>query len=159
MGVGLANSMLSKGHEFGEGVNWSKVTEVFTSLLVSPIIGFTLAGLLLLVTKKVLTQPELYTAPESDKAPPRWIRGVLILTCTGVSFAHGSNDGQKGMGLLMLILVGIVPAQFALNLGANPQSLQKLLATAHTRSASRSTSTLPAFPCPQRRPPTNCPVF
>jgi PiT family inorganic phosphate transporter len=134
MGVGLANSMLSGGHEFGEGVNWSKVTEVFSSLLISPIIGFTLAGLLLLAMKAVIKRPELYTAPDPEKAPPAWIRGLLILTCTGVSFAHGSNDGQKGMGLLMLILVGIVPATFALNLDTDAQSLQKLLATSHTIS-------------------------
>ena len=57
----------------------------------------------------------LYTAPTSDRPPPAWIRGLLILTCTGVSFAHGSNDGQKGMGLIMLILIGSVPTAFALN--------------------------------------------
>jgi inorganic phosphate transporter, PiT family len=134
MGVGLANSMLSKGHEFGEGVNWSKVTEVFTSLLVSPIIGFTLAALLLLAAKAVIKRPELYIAPDPETTPPTWVRGLLILTCTGVSFAHGSNDGQKGMGLLMLILVGIVPATFALNMDTDAHSLQKLLATSHTIS-------------------------
>jgi PiT family inorganic phosphate transporter len=112
------------------------VTEVFTSLLVSPIIGFTLAALLLLVAKATLKRPELYEAPEPGQAPPTWVRGLLILTCTGVSFAHGSNDGQKGMGLLMLILVGIVPATFALNLNTDAQSLNKLLATAQTVSIS-----------------------
>jgi PiT family inorganic phosphate transporter len=44
-----------------------------------------------------------------------WIRILLIFTCTGVSFAHGSNDGQKGMGLIMLILIGTVPTAYALN--------------------------------------------
>ncbi len=134
MGVGLANSLLSKGHVFGEGVNWGKVTEVFTSLLLSPVIGFTLAALLLLVSKALIKRPELYTAPDPEKGPPLWIKGLLIFTCTGVSFAHGSNDGQKGMGLLMLILVGIVPAQFALNLGTDTPSLNKLLATSKTIS-------------------------
>ncbi len=134
MGVGLANSLLSKGHEFGEGVNWAKVTEVFSSLLISPIIGFTLSALLLLAAKALIKRPELYVAPDPEKTPPLWVRALLITTCTGVSFAHGSNDGQKGMGLLMLILVGIVPATFALNLNADSQSLSKLLATSHTMS-------------------------
>src|SRR4051794_332156 len=99
MGVGLANSMLAKGHVFGEGVNWHKVTEVFTSLLVSPVIGFICSAVLLLVMKALIRKRELYTAPAKDVPPPIAIRGLLVLTCTGVSFAHGSNDGQKGMGL------------------------------------------------------------
>jgi PiT family inorganic phosphate transporter len=65
--------------------------------------------------KMIVRSPALYSAPEGNKAPPLWIRGLLILTCTGVSFAHGSNDGQKGMGLIMLILIGTVPTAYALN--------------------------------------------
>src|SRR5580692_3949654 len=107
MGVGLANSLLVPGHVFGEGVNWAKAGEVGTSLLVSPIVGFVCAGLLLLLMKALIHRQDLYQAPEKDKAPPLWIRSLLILTCTGVSFGHGSNDGQKGMGLIMLILIGI----------------------------------------------------
>src|SRR6202142_1807347 len=110
MGVGLANSWLSGTHEFGEGINWAKATEVGTSLLVSPIVGFCSAALLLLLCKLLIKNKELYTSPEKDKAPPLWIRGLLVLTCTGVSYGHGSNDGQKGMGLIMLILIGILPA-------------------------------------------------
>ena len=60
-------------------------------------------------------------SPKGDAPPPWWIRGLLILTCTGVSFAHGSNDGQKGMGLIMLILIGTVPTAYALN-RAMPES-------------------------------------
>jgi PiT family inorganic phosphate transporter len=127
MGVGLANSLLSSGHVFGEGVNWAKAQEVFTSLLVSPIVGFCGAALLLLLAKALIRRPELYHAPESEKAPPPWIRALLILTCTGVSFAHGSNDGQKGMGLIMLILVGIIPSMFALNLNTDAATFNKLL--------------------------------
>ncbi len=59
--------------------------------------------------------PALYKEPEGNKPPPLWIRGLLILTCTGVSFFHGGNDGQKGMGLIMLILIGTVPTAYALN--------------------------------------------
>ena len=132
MGVGLANSMLSKGHVFGEGVNWAKTQEVFTSLLVSPIVGFTCAALLLLLAKILIKRPELYRAPDQGKAPPPWIRALLILTCTGVSFAHGSNDGQKGMGLIMLILVGILPGIFALNINTNAGAIAQLAATSNS---------------------------
>ncbi|MEH2466585.1 inorganic phosphate transporter [Nostoc sp.] len=132
MGVGLANSMLSKGHVFGEGVNWAKTQEVFTSLLVSPIVGFTCAALLLILAKILIKRPELYSAPDHGKAPPPWIRALLILTCTGVSFAHGSNDGQKGMGLIMLILVGILPGIFALNINTNAGAIAQLAATSNS---------------------------
>src|SRR5258705_10171531 len=127
MGVGLANSMLSAGHEFGEGVNWAKASEVGMSLLISPIVGFTCAALLLLLCKALIKRPDLYSAPEKDKAPPLWIRGLLMLTCTGVSFAHGSNDGQKGMGLIMLILIGVLPGTFALDLSADRASIDPIV--------------------------------
>ncbi|HLK65322.1 MAG TPA: inorganic phosphate transporter [Bryobacteraceae bacterium] len=126
MGVGLANSMMGKGHVFGEGVNWAKASEVGMSLLVSPIVGFTLSALLLLLSKALIKRKELYVAPDKDKAPPTWIRSLLILTCTGVSFAHGRNDGQKGMGLIMLILIGILPAAYAVNMGTNQESMQEI---------------------------------
>jgi inorganic phosphate transporter, PiT family len=129
MGVGLANSMLSAGHVFGEGVNWAKATEVGMSLLISPIVGFVCSALLLLIMKALVKVPELYQAPEKDKAPPHWIRGLLILTCTGVSFGHGSNDGQKGMGLIMLILVGILPFTYALDTGTSQTQIQDLVRT------------------------------
>jgi phosphate/sulfate permease len=121
LGVGLAHSLMS-AQAFGAGVNWVKAEEVFVALLVSPAIGFCGAALLLLLLKTVLPQPALYQAPEPDQPPPLWIRSLLILTCTGVSFAHGSNDGQKGMGLILLILVGILPGRFALNLAATSET-------------------------------------
>jgi len=99
MGVGLANSWLTGAKTFGEGVNWDKASEVGASLLISPIVGFGCAAVLLLLSKVFIRNQALYTAPEPWKEPPFWIRGLLIVTCTGVSFAHGSNDGQKGMGL------------------------------------------------------------
>ena len=134
MGVGLANSLLS-GHVFGEGVNWAKATEVFSSLIVSPIVGFVCSAILLLLLKFLIRRPELFQPPDSKKAPPWWIRGVLVLTCTGVSFAHGSNDGQKGMGLIMLILIGIIPAVYALNLDADPKAVAELELTARKTMA------------------------
>jgi len=134
MGVGLANSWASGNHEFGEGVNWAKATEVGTSLLVSPIVGFGCAALLLLLSKALIKRKDLYAAPDKDKAPPLWIRGLLVLTCTGVSFAHGSNDGQKGMGLIMLILVGILPLSFAVDLGTSHNAIAELSSTTQTIS-------------------------
>jgi inorganic phosphate transporter, PiT family len=125
MGVGLANSW-RPGHVFGEGVNWAKAQEVFTSLLVSPIVGFVCSAILLLLAKYLIRRPELYSPADPTKSPPWWIRLILICTCTGVSFSHGSNDGQKGMGLIMLILIGILPAVYALNLSTSSESLKNL---------------------------------
>jgi PiT family inorganic phosphate transporter len=114
IGVGVANALLH-GQEGTSGVDWGQATSVGKALLFSPIVGFILSAVLLLVMKVLVRQPELYRAPETDKPPTWWIRGLLVFTCTGVSFAHGSNDGQKGMGLIMLILIGTVPTAFALN--------------------------------------------
>ena len=124
IGVGLANSYLA-GH-FGTGVNWHKAGEVGLSLLISPLLGFALAAALLILLKRLVKNPELYHPPDGDKPPPWWIRGILILTCTGVSFAHGSNDGQKGVGLIMLILIGLVPSHYALNMAQTPEQFQKV---------------------------------
>ncbi len=114
IGVGIANAM-ARGQDGTSGVDWGQATNIGRALLISPVVGFCAAGLLLLLMKFLIRQPELYRAPETDKPPAWWIRGLLIFTCTGVSFAHGSNDGQKGMGLIMLILIGTVPTAFALN--------------------------------------------
>jgi PiT family inorganic phosphate transporter len=119
LGVGLASSWLEG--RFGTGVNWKKAGEVGLSLLVSPLIGFALAALVLLLFKRFVKSKELHLPPPGDKPPPWWVRGILMLTCTGVSFAHGSNDGQKGIGLIMLILIGLVPAEFAMNMNQSPQ--------------------------------------
>ncbi|MDR3464306.1 MAG: inorganic phosphate transporter [Xanthobacteraceae bacterium] len=114
IGVGVANA-IEHGRSGTSGVDWSKATEIGYALLLSPIVGFVLAAVMLLLLKVLVKSPALYSAPKSNEAPPLWIRGLLILTCTGVSFAHGSNDGQKGMGLIMLILIGTVPTAYALN--------------------------------------------
>ena len=142
VGVGLMNSLMSPDSAFGDGVNWAKVEDTVKALIFSPLIGFIAAALLLLAAKALLRNPALYRAPEGTKPPPIWIRVLLVLTCTGVSFAHGSNDGQKGMGLIVLILVGIVPTVFALNLATTPDTVHQL-ATA-SASFSRSLEQLPA---------------
>ena len=129
VGVGLMNSLISSSQQFGEGVNWGKVQDTAMALLISPVVGFVAAGLLLLAAKVVIRNPALYKSPEGKTPPPLWIRGLLVLTCTGVSFAHGSNDGQKGMGLIMLILIGIVPATYALEpRDRRPTALQSIVA-------------------------------
>jgi phosphate/sulfate permease len=113
LGVGLVNSLVTRYDV--RGVNWSKAGEVGLSLLISPVIGFLLAAGLLLGMKRVLREPALYRPPDEGATPPRWVRGTLLATCGGVSFAHGSNDGQKAMGLILLALIGFLPAHYALN--------------------------------------------
>lgn len=129
IGVGLAHSLLP-GHKFGTGVNWTKVQETGMALFISPLVGFSLAALILLISKLVIRDQRLYTRPDEKNPPPLWIRAILILTCTGVSFAHGSNDGQKGIGLVMLILIGVVPTTFALNMGVSKDQIAKSIEAA-----------------------------
>lgn len=114
IGVGVANAMM-RGRDGTSGVDWGKATEIGYALLLSPLVGFVCAAGLLLLLKMIVRNPALYAAPDGGKPPPLWIRGLLVATCTGVSFAHGSNDGQKGMGLIMLVLIGTVPTAYALN--------------------------------------------
>ncbi|MBW6421534.1 inorganic phosphate transporter [Rhizobium sp. XQZ8] len=127
IGVGLANQFLAPQGTATSGVDWSQATSIGTSLLVSPVVGFGLAAILLLVMKVLVRNKALYEEPKGNKPPPWWIRGLLIFTCTGVSFAHGSNDGQKGMGLIMLILIGLVPTAFALNRTPDAKYVQAYL--------------------------------
>ena len=114
IGVGVANAML-RGRSGTAGVDWDQALNIAKALLLSPVVGFIFSGLLLLVMKFLVRKPELYAEPKGNQPPPWWVRALLIFTCTGVSFAHGSNDGQKGMGLIMLILIGTVPTAYALN--------------------------------------------
>ncbi|PZQ60748.1 MAG: anion permease [Sphingomonas taxi] len=115
LGVGLANQFLSSSAGGTSGVDWGQATKVLTGLWMAPLIGFGAAALLLVVMRHVTRDPKLMTAPRGDAPPPRGIRALLIFTCTAVSFSHGSNDGQKGMGLIMLILIGCAPTAYALN--------------------------------------------
>src|SRR5579884_3918898 len=127
IGVGIANQLMSASSGTS-GVDWGQALNIGKSLLLSPLVGFLAASLLLVIMKAIIKNVKLYKAPEGTEPPPFWIRALLLLTCTGVSFAHGSNDGQKGMGLIMLILIGTVPTAYALNHAVTPRQTQDFIA-------------------------------
>src|ERR1700723_3527355 len=136
MGVGITNALL-RGRDGTSGVDWSQAANIGKALLLSPLFGFALAAVLLFALKAVLQRatPSLFAEPKGDQPPPAWIRGILILTCTLVSFFHGSNDGQKGMGLIMLILIGTVPTTYALNRAMPTSQIEKFEANSQAASA------------------------
>jgi PiT family inorganic phosphate transporter len=127
IGVGIANQLMA-GRTGTSGVDWGQAANIGKSLLLSPIVGFVVAALLLMAAKALIKDPKLYSAPKGAEPPPFYIRCLLILTCTGVSFFHGSNDGQKGMGLIMLILIGTVPTAYALNHAVTLRDSQDFIA-------------------------------
>ncbi len=137
IGVGVANQLLAP-KTGTSGVDWGQAANIGKSLLISPIIGFVCAALLLILLRKLVKNEKLYQAPEGDAPPPLWIRALLVLTCTGVSFAHGSNDGQKGMGLIMLILIGTVPPAYALNHAVTAQQSLDFIAVSAQASEALS---------------------
>ncbi|NWA01666.1 inorganic phosphate transporter [Pseudomonas gingeri] len=144
IGVGVANALMH-GRDGTSGVDWSQVTKIGYALLLSPIVGFAFAALLLVALRLFVKNRALYKAPKGKEPPPWWIRGLLILTCTGVSFAHGSNDGQKGMGLIMLILVGTLPMAYALNRTMPAEQALQFAAVAEvTQAALVKAAPLPA---------------
>lgn len=127
IGVGIANQLMNV-KSGTSGVDWAQAANIGKSLLLSPIFGFLLASLLFVTVRAIIKDKKLYEAPEGTEPPPFWIRGLLVLTCTGVSFFHGSNDGQKGMGLIMLILIGTVPTTYALNHAVTARQSQDFVA-------------------------------
>jgi inorganic phosphate transporter, PiT family len=127
IGVGIANQLMSV-KTGTSGVDWGQATNIGKSLLLSPLVGFVVAALLLMACKAIIPNKALYEAPKGTEPPPFWIRCLLVLTCTGVSFFHGSNDGQKGMGLIMLILIGTVPTAYAVNHAVTYQQTQDFVA-------------------------------
>jgi len=126
LGVGVAFSLLPDNTS-GAAVNWDEAVKTGLSLIVSPFLGFTLTVFLMFILKRFVKNKAIFRQPHKRKPPPLWIRLILILTCTLVSFFHGSNDGQKGVGLVMLILIGIVPTFFALDNSKNPLLIQSSL--------------------------------
>jgi inorganic phosphate transporter, PiT family len=127
IGVGAANQLMNL-HSGVSGVDWAQAIKVLKVLLISPLLGFTVAGVLIFAGKRVIRYESLYKAPENNNPPPWPVRALLLLTCTGVSFFHGSNDGQKGMGLITLILIGTVPTAYALNHGLSAAEMRSLTA-------------------------------
>jgi phosphate/sulfate permease len=124
LGVGMAFTLMPENTSGLSAVNWTKAEEIGLSLLVSPIFGFGLTIILMFILKRVAPSDTIFKEPKKNAPPPTWIRSILIATCTGVSFFHGSNDGQKGVGLIMLILIGITPAYFALDTNQDPLSMK-----------------------------------
>ena len=131
LGVGIVFSMLPENTE-NVGINWAEATKIGNSLLFSPAFGFSMAIVLMFIFKQTIKQKKIFSEPEGKTSPPWYIRGVLILTCTLVSFFHGSNDGQKGIGLLLIVLMTFLPLHFALSPDFSPetagQSLGKIQA-------------------------------
>ncbi|MBT9392218.1 inorganic phosphate transporter [Hymenobacter sp. NST-14] len=125
LGVGIAYSLLPGVNN--AAVNWAKAGEAGLALIVGPVFGFTLTILLMFILKRVSTSKVIFKEPHKRKPPPLWIRLTLVVTCTLVSYFHGSNDGQKGVGLVMLILIGIVPSYFALDQSKNPLDMRDSL--------------------------------
>jgi inorganic phosphate transporter, PiT family len=135
IGVGITNALLH-GRSGTSGVDWTQATSIAKALLLSPVFGFVLAGILLYALKVALrNHPAIFAEPKGNQPPPMWIRGILVLTCTLVSFFHGSNDGQKGMGLIMLILIGTVPTAYALNRTMPQSQIAHFLANSQAASA------------------------
>ena len=137
IGVGIANQLMAV-KTGTSGVDWGQALNIGKSLLLSPMVGFVGAALLLLLCKAVIPNKQLYEAPKGTEPPPFWIRALLVLTCTGVSFAHGSNDGQKGMGLIMLILIGTVPTAYALNHAVTAKQTEDFVAVSKQTSETLS---------------------
>ena len=128
--VCIANAYLTN-IPISEGVNIKKATDIILSLLISPLIGFVVAALMLLLLKRYFTGPKIHKTPQEREAmdgkkhPPFWPRVTLIASAMGLSFVHGSNDGQKGIGLIMLVLIGLTPAQFVLNLDSSTYQIER----------------------------------
>jgi len=127
IGVGIANQLFNP-HVGASGVDWEQAIKILKVLLISPFLGFTLAALVMVASKRLLKYPSLFKAPQNKQPPPWPIRTLMVITCTGVSFFHGSNDGQKGMGLIMLILIGTVPTAYALNHAVTANDIQQFIA-------------------------------
>jgi len=131
IGVGLGFAFVSTDNSFSY-VNWAKASDIGLSLILSPLIGFSFAIFLMYVLRQVVKSRLIFKEPATNAPPPFWIRLLLLLTCTGVSFSHGSNDGQKGVGLVMLILIAIVPGYFTLNLSKNTSDVRDHVSVVHT---------------------------
>ncbi|EEW9576701.1 inorganic phosphate transporter PitB [Escherichia coli] len=128
IGIGLTNALLT-GSSVMDALNLREVTKIFSSLIVSPIVGLVIAGGLIFLLRRYWSgtkkRDRIHRIPEDRKKkkgkrkPPFWTRIALIVSAAGVAFSHGANDEQKGIGLVMLVLVGIAPAGFVVNMNAS----------------------------------------
>lgn len=84
-----------------KGVEWNELWKVLTALFVSPILGFASGAILTWVTLK-LSNEQLHDARKTPQS--RVMRTLHVIASAFVSFTHGSNDGQKTMGIITLIL-------------------------------------------------------
>jgi len=130
----MIGSLLGGGFAFwvihgGAGVNWMKAKDIGLSLLVSPFFGFSMAIIMMYVLRTYIKNKAIFKEPDAKKAPPLWIRGILVITCTLVSFFHGSNDGQKGVGLMLVVLISFMPMQFALDSRIPLEQVQQSVTT------------------------------
>ena len=159
LGVGITNALLNE-LPVAEGINWQKAVDIVMSLIFSPLAGFFIAGLILLILKRWRPRARMHSAPETRadsskiKKPPFWNRLVLVLSAIGVSFVHGSNDGQKGIGLIMLVLIGFVPAQYVVNMDASPYQVERTRdAAAHMQRFYQRHQDRLSDVAPKARPP------
>lgn len=117
----LIGSLLGGGFAFysiygGAGPNWQKASEIGLSLFISPLFGFSLAIMLMYILRRSIKSKTIFKSPDdTKKRPPMWIRAILVTTCTLVSYFHGNNDGQKGVGLALVVLMAFLPLQFAMD--------------------------------------------
>jgi PiT family inorganic phosphate transporter len=118
LGVGLAFGLIADEPSL-KYVNWSKAGDIGLSLVLSPLAGFSLAIFLMYILKQLVKNKAIFKEPDTNLPPPTWIRVILVSTCSLVSFFHGSNDGQKGVGLIMLIMIAVVPTYFAIDQSKN----------------------------------------
>ena len=138
LGIGIAFYFLPD-NVGGSAVNWDKAKETGWALLISPLAGFVAAIIVMFIFKRFVKNDLFYKEPIPGRKPPIWIRMLLWATCGLVSFFHGQNDGQKGVGLVMMILIAIMPAYFSLDQSINLQSIsanvsviEKIISTTDT---------------------------
>ena len=132
IGVGVGYALLPENNKGMSTVNWDKAVEIGQALLFSPLFGFAVAIVLMYILKKSISNKDIFKEPKKDTPPPIWVRAILITTCTLVSFFHGRNDGQKGIGLVMLVLIAFLPHYFAINTEVDPFELQSEVAVVQT---------------------------
>ena len=132
IGIGIGYALLPENNKGIATVNWDKAIEIGQALLLSPLFGFAVAIVFMYILKKSISNKDIFKEPKKDTPPPMWIRGLLVMTCTLVSFFHGRNDGQKGIGLVMLVLIAFLPSLFAINTEVDPFKLKSEVVTVQT---------------------------